>query len=93
MALTKGKEGLFLHFNGDYVHANVMLKEVKSTVGSGDCLTAGIAYAIFKGYSMDQIANYGAACGAANCLNEDLGILRREDVQRLLQLVKVAHDD
>ncbi|SEK19923.1 tagatose 6-phosphate kinase [Maribacter orientalis] len=93
LALTKGKDGLFLHLDGNFAHANVVLKEVKSTVGSGDCLTAGIAYAIFKGYSLDKIASYGAACGAANCMNEDLGILRREDVQQLLPLVKVVHDD
>lgn len=93
LALTKGKDGLFLHLDGNYAHANVVLKEVKSTVGSGDCLTAGIAYAIFKGYSLDKIASYGAACGAANCMNEDLGILRRDDVQQLLPLVKVAHED
>jgi len=92
LALTKGKDGLFLHLDGDYAHANVLLKEVKSTVGSGDCLTAGIAYAVFKEYSLDQIASYGAACGAANCMNEDLGILRQEDVQQLLPLVKVIHD-
>ncbi|MEC7771760.1 MAG: PfkB family carbohydrate kinase [Bacteroidota bacterium] len=93
LALTKGKDGLSLYLNDDYIHGNVTIEEVKSTVGSGDCLTAGIAYAIFNGYSLDQVAKYGVACGAANCLNEDLGILRREDVNRLLPLVKLTGND
>ncbi len=91
LAITKGKEGLFLYLDNRYVHANVFVKEVKSTVGSGDCLTAGIAYAIVQELPLNQIAAYGAACGAANCMNEDLGILLLEDIDELLPLVQLNH--
>ena len=89
LAITKGKEGLFLHSRNQSVHANVFIKDVKSTVGSGDCLTAGIAHAVDKGYSFNRIATFGVACGAANCLNEDLGILKIADVNKLLSQVQV----
>jgi len=89
LAITKGKEGLFLHLDNQYVHANVVIDEVKSTVGSGDCLTAGIAYAIAEELPFNQIAIYGVACGAANCMNEDLGMLRLEDVNKLLPTVEL----
>ena len=89
LAITKGKDGLFLYKDNGYVHANVVVKYVKSTVGSGDCLTAGIAYAVSSGYELDKIASYGVACGAANCMNEDLGILRLEDVTELLSVIKL----
>lgn len=84
LAITKGKDGLFLHLEDQFLHANVVINEVKSTVGSGDCLTAGIAYAINQQLSLNEIASYGVACGAANCLNEDLGMLKLEDVKNLL---------
>lgn len=93
LAITKGKEGLFLHLDHDYAHANVQIEEVKSTVGSGDCLTAGIAHAVFKGLPLGQIAKFGVACGAANCMNEDLGIMRWEDVQKLLPSVKISNEN
>lgn len=93
LAITKGKDGLFLYMDDNYVHANVVLKEVKSTVGSGDCLTAGIAYSLLNRLPMEQIAAYGVACGAANCMNDDLGILRLEDVQELLPRVKLYQND
>lgn len=93
LAITKGKEGLFLYLGDLFVHANVTINNVKSTVGSGDCLTAGIAYAIEKELSFEQIAKYGVACGAANCLNEDLGMLRLNEVQELLPLVKLNYSD
>ena len=89
VALTKGAEGLELYYKGKIVHAKVSISEVISTVGSGDCLTAGIAYAISKDLSVEQVASYGVACGAANCLNSDLGMLRKEDVERLLPEVEI----
>ncbi len=92
LAITKGKEGLFLHLEELYVHANVVINDVKSTVGSGDCLTAGIAYAIAQELPFNQIAAYGVACGAANCMNEDLGMLRLEDVNKLLPKVQLNAD-
>jgi tagatose 6-phosphate kinase len=90
IAITKGKEGLFLYSDAHTIHANVKIDEVKSTVGSGDCLTAGIAFAVEKGLSLIETARYGVACGAANCLNEDLGILKIKDVANLLPKIKLA---
>lgn len=89
IALTKGKEGLWLYYKGQLIHANVTIDNVISTVGSGDCLTAGIAHAVYNNMSIEDIARYGVACGAANCLNEDLGILKLEDVQALLPQVQI----
>ncbi len=89
VALTKGSKGLELFYKGKHIKANVKIDKVISSVGSGDCLTAGIAYAINNNLSPSKIAAYGVACGAANCLNEDLGMLKIEDVNRLLPKVEV----
>jgi len=89
IALTRGKEGLEIYYKGKIISANVEIDKVISTVGSGDCLTAGIAFAVEKDLPLEDIAAYGVACGAANCLTEDLGMLKKEDVERLLPLVKV----
>ncbi len=85
VALTKGKEGLYLGSKNKWLHANVTINKVISSVGSGDCLTAGIAYGIVHGLTLEDTAKYGVACGAANCLNEDLGMLKASEVQRLLR--------
>ena len=89
VALTKGKKGLELFYKGKIISANIELNNIKSTVGSGDCLTAGIALAVEKELSINDIASYGVACGAANCLTEDLGMLQKEDVEQLLKKVKL----
>lgn len=89
LALTKGKEGLILSYQGQTVHASLEIKNIISTVGSGDCLTAGLAYALSQDLDVREIAAYGVACGAANCIHEELGMLKREDVERLLPQVRI----
>ena len=89
IALTKGKDGLYLKCKNTVVHGNVHIKQAFSTVGSGDCLTAGIAYAVNKNMSLEDIAKWGVACGAANCMREDLGMLYKKDVDDLLGQVKI----
>ena len=37
---------------------------------------------------IDDALKYGVACGAANCLNKNLGMLAIKDVQNLLTDVK-----
>ncbi len=83
-AITAGKDGLFMAFQGHILHANVHIdKVVGSSVGSGDCLVAGLAIATSRGYSLEDTAKFAVACGAANCLNPDLGMLKRADVEKL----------
>ena len=89
IALTKGKEGLILSYKGQTVHASVEIQNIISTVGSGDCLTAGIAYALSQDLDIREIAAYGVACGAANCIHEELGMLKREDVEKLRPQVRI----
>jgi len=91
IAITKGAEGLWLYYQGQLYHSNVRIDQVISTVGAGDCLTAGIAYAVQNKLTPEQIAAYGAACGAANCMHEELGELRLESVQKLLKKVVVKN--
>ena len=84
VALTKGKEGLYLASKAGKIHALKPLDRVISTVGSGDCLTAGLIFAVLKNKGPEEIARYGAAFGAANCITEDLGMLRKEHVADFL---------
>jgi tagatose 6-phosphate kinase len=89
VALTAGKDGLYLSNGEKTLHAVCPLEKIFSAVGSGDCLTAGLAVAHIRNYSMEETARFAAACGSANCLREDLGLLYRKDVEELLSKVTV----
>ena len=90
-AVTAGKDGLYLGNRNGIEHGRVTIEKVYSAVGSGDCLTAGLTAAKVRGSSLTEILKLGVACGAANCLREDLGMLYLKDVNNLLGQIQINH--
>jgi tagatose 6-phosphate kinase len=82
--VTAGAAGAFAATGGEAAHASCRVDDVNSAVGSGDCLMAGLAVAHDRGTDWRQALRLGVACGAANCLRPELGMLHRADVDRLL---------
>jgi tagatose 6-phosphate kinase len=70
-------------------HARVVPARVENPVGSGDCLLGGVAVALARGATLEELARAGVACGAANAETAETGVLRRADVERLLPQVVV----
>lgn len=89
VALSLGEKGLHLAIHGNVYHACYKVENVISTIGSGDCLTAGIAYAVTENLFPEDIARYGVACGAANCMYEALGMLQKKDVDEIVPKVQL----
>ena len=85
-AITDGAEGLWLARAEYTVRAQCPIDQVYSAVGSGDCLVAGLAVALVRQMSLKDTARFGTACGAANCLHPELGILKQADVHRLYEM-------
>ena len=88
-AITAGAEGLYLKNKTEHFWAKCPVEKVYSSVGSGDCLVAGLAVAYCRGLNTTDAARLAVACGAANCISPDLGMLKREDVELLLNKVVV----
>jgi len=88
-AITAGKKGLYYLHGKRVVHGNLSLKNVYSAVGSGDALTAGLSVAMSRGYDNNKTVKLAVACGAANCLREELGMFYKKDVEKLLDKVIV----
>ena len=87
--VTLGAEGA-VAFDGRVAwHASVTLTHSANTVGSGDCLLAGLAAALKRGEPLDAALRLGVACGAANAMDEETGYVRRECVDALLEKVRV----
>lgn len=59
----------------------------KSTVGAGDSMVAGIVYALSKGRTILQAAQYGVACGTAATMNPGTELCRAEDAEKLYALI------
>ena len=89
-AITDGARGLWLANAHQTVHARCPVGPVYSAVGSGDCLVAGLAVAFARQMDSEESARLGTACGAANCLHPELGILQHVDVHRLYDTVELT---
>lgn len=91
--VTLGAEGA-VGFDGRTAwHASVALAHSTNTVGSGDCLLAGLTVALKRGEPLEAALRLGVACGAANAMDEETGYVRRECVDALLGQVRVRRLD
>jgi tagatose 6-phosphate kinase len=88
-AISCGADGLYLtDKNQVRIHASCNLERIISTVGSGDCLMAGLMVSYTRGLNLVDTAILSAACGSANCIREDLGMFYKKDVDRLVTQVE-----
>lgn len=62
--------------------------EVKSTVGAGDSMVAGIVLYVSRGASMYEAVQYGLACGTAATMNPGTELCKKEDADKLFNQIK-----
>jgi tagatose 6-phosphate kinase len=63
--------------------------QVVSAVGSGDCMLAGVTYALVRNWALAEALQYGVAAGTANTLTLGAGMFRLEDFERVRAQVEV----
>ncbi|PSR56245.1 1-phosphofructokinase [Adhaeribacter arboris] len=88
-AVTAGADGLYLVAGDELIHAQCPVEDVYSAVGSGDCLLAGLAVAFNRELDIQAVAQLAVACGAANCIRPELGLLYQSDVEILKKQVLI----
>jgi tagatose 6-phosphate kinase len=90
-ALSLGGEGmLYCAGAGEPVFcAPAVSVPVRSAVGCGDSALAGFVHSFVLNASPERALAFATACAAANCLASSPGAARRQDIERLLPLVRV----
>ncbi len=61
---------------------------MKSKVGAGDSMVAGIVYMLQQGGSLEDAVIHGVAAGAAAVMTPGSELCRREDVESLYAELK-----
>lgn len=90
VVISLGKQGVVAYCDGLVYHAVPPQVGVRSTVGSGDSLTAGILCALEQGLGVEEALKLGCAAGAATAMSTGADIGLKEDVDRLLPDVTVT---
>ena len=90
IVISMGMEGAVMITAGEVYYAVPPQVVRKSTVGAGDSMVAGITYALFKQMGLQDALSFGVACGTAATMNSGTQLCKKEDADRLFELIKNA---
>jgi 6-phosphofructokinase 2 len=88
MVISMGKDGAILVTKDENYHLTAPEVVVKSTVGAGDSMVAGMVLAVSKGWPMKDVLRYGIACGTAATINSGTALCKKEDVECIFKELK-----
>ena len=90
LILSLGARGVFWMSASERGRLVAPAVPVKSTVGAGDSMVAGIVLSLVRGRTLGEAIRFGVAAGAASVMNPGTQLCRAEDVERLYAEVGVA---
>jgi 6-phosphofructokinase 2 len=88
VVVSLGASGAMLVSDEEVFKVAAPAVKIKSTVGAGDSMVAGIVFSISKGKNLYEALQYGVACGTAATLSNATGLCKKEDIDRLYELIK-----
>lgn len=87
--VTMGAPGAVAADANGVWHAAIELAQIRNTVGSGDCLLAGMTVGMTRNMNLEETLRLGVACGAANAQGQETGFVERRAVEALRSQVRV----
>ncbi|MFI0431118.1 1-phosphofructokinase family hexose kinase [Mariniflexile sp. HMF6888] len=88
VAVSLGARGAFMASKEGIIYQSTPSVSVKSTIGAGDSMVAGLIYGIKKGFSIQDILKWGVACGVATTMNEGTNLANKSHVDHVLKMMK-----
>lgn len=89
VALTLGDQGALVVTRDQVLRAAAIAIEPVSVVGAGDSFLGAMIWSLTAGHSMETAFRYGVAAGSAALLMPGTELCRRDDVERLVNDVKL----
>ncbi len=88
LVVSMGAAGAMLVTATQTHHVLAPPVKIKSTVGAGDSMLAGMLVAITKGLPWKNVLQYGVASGTAATINPGTALCRKEDVEKIYAAFK-----
>ncbi len=89
LVLSLGADGVIAASRQAVWHVRPPQVAIKSAVGSGDSLLAGITYGLTHDFVFEEAIKYGVAAGTANALTVGAGVFTVEDFERVSKEVTI----
>ena len=87
VVVSMGSRGAFLASKEGIVYQSTPSIPVKSTIGAGDSMVAGLIYGIRQDYSPQDMLKFGVACGVATTMSEGTNLASAETINHVLELL------
>jgi 1-phosphofructokinase len=87
--ISLGRKGAVLTCDEGTFKSTPPIITAESTVGSGDSMVAGICAGLLRGMSKEDALKLGTAAGAATAMTPGTELAKKEDVENLLNKVKI----
>lgn len=88
VVVSLGSRGAVLFSANEKIQIAAPDVEVKSTVGAGDSMVAGMLSVLIQGGNYKEILSMGIACGSATTMAEGTGLFKKENVERLYKEIQ-----
>lgn len=90
VAVSLGSKGAMLVDDQGYRHAIPPSLEVRSTIGAGDSMVAGMMIGLMHGKSKEDVIKMGVSAGSAATMNSGTDLSQKEDYDYLLKVTSVS---
>jgi 6-phosphofructokinase 2 len=87
VVVSLGSAGALLASSSGCMRIRSLTVPVRSKVGAGDSMVAGIALGLARGLSLHKAVQFGVAAGAAAVMNPGTELCHRKDAERLFKLL------
>lgn len=89
VAVSLGAEGALITDGDETLYAPVMKVDVRSTVGAGDSMVAGMVCGCMGDNSLEDAFRMGVACATARCMTEGSKVVDKRIYKALLDMVQI----
>jgi tagatose 6-phosphate kinase len=87
VVLSLGSEGAVVWTAQSAFYVRAPITVAKNTVGAGDCLLAGFANGLLRGWPIEQCGRHAVACGTAKVAHPETGMLHAGEVEDLMRAI------
>lgn len=91
--VSLGPDGSIVSYKDEIYRVEAPKIEAINPVGSGDSMVAGIAVGLIRGYDFEMLIKLATACGTANAMEKETGKVNINNVEKLMDKVKLSRID
>jgi len=90
VVISRGAGGVLAVWKEGHEHVRAPTVPIKSKVGAGDSMVAGIVLSLARGRALPEAVRFGIAAGTAAVMTPGTELCRRDDTERLYAMMSAA---